>query len=106
MKVFEVVKVVELEPISAADKSGVEWLFRIEILKDQQGLYRTRLWEKESCRLHPCYPMDKKGRPKEVNDAPILWENIALLYGITGKTANEALQKAVNKIHSLFGLKT
>lgn len=107
-KLFEIVKVFDLAPIAIPDPAGESFKFRIEILKDCQndGHFYARVCRRETFRLQPTFPLDDDGRPKDdcfdeeivIQDISQKWENIK------GKTAEEVLEKVLNKIREIFNL--
>lgn len=69
---YEVVKILDLEPISIPETDSY-YRFRVEILKknDLQGGFRARTYRFESFELQPSYPVID-GKPKYERAAPVI----------------------------------
>ena len=101
IKYSEVVKVVELMPISM--EKGDDLKFRVEILKDSstEECY-ANLWRVENYRIKPSFPQ-KDGVPNSSSaDEEIIVKDVSTLSGIKTTDANEALQIALTTIQDKF----
>ena len=107
LKMYEVTKIIELEPIDMSEAVGESYKFRIEILREckQDGQYHARVYRRETYRLQPTFPMIN-GEPENacwdheilvVDDAQD-WEHC------TGQSADEALTQVTQRIHAIFNL--
>lgn len=70
--VYKLVKTIEVD-IQLGDDS---WTTRIELLRntEKKNRFRCHVWEFESFRLTPTFPMNEKGQPSHVSDDLIMVE--------------------------------
>jgi hypothetical protein len=102
---YEVVKIIDLEPIIIPENVGESYKFRIEILKKYktESQYHARVYRRETYRLQPTFPLID-GKPEHESwDHEILvvddgqdWESCA------GQSFDEVLEKVLQRIHEVF----
>ena len=98
---FEIVKTVELAPISMV--GGDDLIFRIEIMKDSfSGECHANLWRIEHYRIQPTFPQEN-GAPNIPNaDEEICVKDSVTLGDIKCDNENEVLQAALKIIQEKF----
>lgn len=91
----EIVKVIDLEPISIPETNSY-YRFRIEIIKKNgsQGRFRARTYRFERFELQPSYPIID-GKPKYERVAPVILieDESSIFRDIEGETIDEVIQK-------------
>jgi hypothetical protein len=107
LKMYEVAKIIELEPIDVSEAVGESYKFRIEILQEGtlDGQYHARVYRRETYRLQPTFPLTD-GEPENACwDQEILvvdeardWEHC------TGQSVDEVLAQVIQRIHEIFNL--
>lgn len=107
LKLYEVVKIVEVAPIDPVEDTGESYKFRIEILRAYQefGPYSARVYRRETYRLQPTFPLTH-GAPDNscwdheilVLDEAVDWENC------TGPSIEAVLAKVTQRLHEIFYL--
>jgi len=107
LKMYEVAKIIDLEPIEASEASGESYKFRIEILREckTDGQYHARVYRRETYRLQPTFPLSN-GAPERASwDHEILvvdeaqdWEHC------TGHSVDEVLAQVTQRIYAIFNL--
>jgi len=98
MKYFEVIKVIDLEPIVIEEKN--QYLkFRVEIVKETntRNRYETRIYRIEYFDLHPSFPILDDGKRKYEWSSPALIVEDRTHFPINpcGKTVAEVIQKVL-----------
>lgn len=107
MKIKEIVKIIELEPLYPKGNSEEQVIFRIEIVQDSDKAgYYPMVWLKESYRLQPTFSQDDKGTLNgSISDETILKEEVSLGFDrIKGASVDEVLDKVLKSISELCDL--
>jgi hypothetical protein len=68
-KIFEVVKILDIEPFAAGD--GDLFRFRLEIIHELDGKYMGKVYRQETYRLQPTFPQLKGNPPNWKSDAQV-----------------------------------
>lgn len=99
----EVVKIIDLEPISVPEKN-LYYRFRVEIIKknDSQGCFRAQVYRFERFELQPAYPIID-GKPKYDQAAPvILIEDESIIFkDIENETIDGLIQEVLQVVDRL-----
>jgi hypothetical protein len=107
LEVTEVVKTVDLSPISMAEGED-EVRLRVEILRKagNRARFTATVWRIEFYRVQPTFPQ-QDGRPASAGaDEQILVIDDNFAQGISGPTANSVLKKVIREIEArFFGVK-
>ena len=105
LKQTEVVKIVDLEPISIAERDE-SFRFRVEVLKESEGHspYFAQVYNLTLFELQPTFPMENGEPQLELSSAATHVLNRSLNWEeITGRTPEEVLQKVQAEIRTLTG---
>lgn len=102
-KMFEVVKVFNVETFQAGD--GDAFRFRLELMQDiENNVFRGQVYRLENYRLQPSFP--------QFNGVPPDWMNDALIFVIddmfdaemlVGQTAQDVVKKFQLALKNMFG---
>lgn len=104
IKIYELVQVYELEPISLPDPSGERIIFRIEIFEESsKGLFSARISRVDTFRLQPTFPQ-VSGKPVNAgaDHAVVVSDDAMSAREITAKTGAAALEAALKRIKTFF----
>jgi hypothetical protein len=104
MKYFEVVKVIDLEPI-VIEETNQYLKFRVEIVKETKARnrYETRIYRMECFTIQPSFPILDNGKPKYEWSSPVLIVEDRTHFPINpcGRTVAEVIQKVLQAIERL-----
>jgi hypothetical protein len=104
----EVVKTLELEPISLSEDGDVI-RFRIEVIKDigSPAIYRVRLWRLDFYRLKPTFPQSN-GRPQCARADELVFVeatgSVAGVEKLRSKSISHIINKTLLVIAEAFGV--
>ena len=108
VRVHEVVKVFDLDPIvpTEEDEGHESFKFRIEVLHDRAaGDYTARVYRHETYRVRPTFPTRPAGEENECWDEELLVRDTAADWeDIRRTTPDEVLTAILEKIADIFGL--
>lgn len=107
MKLFEKIKVVELELIEEVPNEQLACTFIIEIFKEvgKDSEFFPRVYRREFFRIQPTFPQDSEGKPHdEPSDEEVLVVDVGNWEQIKGNNVNYVIDAVVNKIRSDYGL--
>jgi hypothetical protein len=103
-KLFEVVKLLDVEPFQAGD--GEAFRFRLEIRRElDTNIYEGRVYRLETYRLQPTFPMSDQGDlPDWVNDAMIYVTDEAFddNNSLSGSSTREVIEKFQSRFQDIF----
>ena len=106
IRLFEIVKIYDLDPIYLANPKEEEWKFRIEILQNctPKGMYFVRVMRRETYRITPTYPLSPTREPlTEPCDKEIFVDDISYDWNsIKGKSIETVIKKVLNQLENLF----
>src|SRR5689334_14230327 len=107
LDVTEIVRTLDVGPISIPPDTGDHYRFRIEIARLSRGRsrYEARIWRVEFYRIQPTFPQ-KRGQPSQgACDELLLVRDHSFGDDMTGTTAAIALRSALSRIAGRFGLR-
>ncbi len=102
LRVREVVKTVELEPIQLPAEGGGDLHLRVEIIKEHASRYFSRIWKLEFYRVQPSFPQ-KRGKPRlGPADEQVLVPFDTVVGTVNGASAAKVLRKILKMIQRRF----
>lgn len=105
IQIYEVVKIIELEPLRGADDVHESYKFRIEILRHiGSDAYYANVYRKETYRICPTFPLGEDGEPNSTAwDAEILVHDLSHAWEtIMGNSEEEVVDKVIEEIKCIF----
>lgn len=105
---FEVVRVLDLEPIVPVSDDGSQesFKFRIEVLHEHSsGEHFVRVYRHETFRIPPTFPVAEDGAQNQAWDKELLVRDEARDWDrFRGRSADEVVEAVLKEITEVFGL--
>lgn len=107
LRMFDLVQVIDLEPIIISEDNGTSFEFRIEILKEckRRPLFHARVYRRETFRLRPTFPIAKgRKRIAGLSDEELFVLDVGKWTDKKGKTPRAVLEGVLKEIQETFDL--